>query len=350
MRKTLFLLSTIILFTSCGTISNTYNNTVNSISKKVEDIRKNNYEKRTKKLLSAYDISIEQFQFYREKNDQETRLIEFKDDDHRLIAKIALLNYINISRNNYNRSVIKLDILASRTANKMSKEAAESGFMGHWNLRGEKPYHRYSLAGGVDHIAENAAAIWSSEMIINSIDNAISLMKESHNSFMQEIAPNDGHKKNVLEPQHNFVGLGYSIFNKNFRYYEEYIDRYLKIEVAEIRIKKNHENRLSLKPINPTQNIYAILVYKEAPLQNMNVEEINRKNSYTDFSPNTVIELWPWDLPDKDKDGFIKVNLKFSKPGTYYVQCYVTDEDISQTKKADTSGKIQASGVVYYVD
>ena len=45
-----------------------------------------------------------------------------------------------------------LDILASRVANMQSREAAANRFSGHWNMRGEKPYHRYAFAGGVDHV------------------------------------------------------------------------------------------------------------------------------------------------------------------------------------------------------
>ena len=58
-------------------------------------------------------------------------------------------------------AAVKLDILASRVANKMCREAAENNFIGHWNLAGEKPYHRYAFAGGYDHVSENAFGEWS---------------------------------------------------------------------------------------------------------------------------------------------------------------------------------------------
>lgn len=73
-----------------------------------------------------------------------------------------MLSYINRSRDRYKAQPLKLDILASRVANKQSKGAAEKGFSGHWNTAGEKPYHRYAFTGGVDHGAENAASYWSS--------------------------------------------------------------------------------------------------------------------------------------------------------------------------------------------
>jgi hypothetical protein len=320
-----------------------------SINNRVTEIKQENYEKKIDNLLIEYGITNEQFAYYKEKNNQETRLIEYKDDDHILIAKIILLNYINESREKYKSSIIELDILASRVANKMSVEAAENNFMGHWNLRGEKPYHRYSLAGGVDHIAENAAAAWSSEKILTNIDNAIKLMKDAHDNFMSGTPPNDGHKRNVIQKYHNSVGLGYAFHSKNFRYYEEYLDRYLEIETGKIRVKVGNDNNLRLKTIDPEQHVYAIIVYKESPLENMTVEEINSKSSYGDYSSNTVIEIWPWELPEEDSEGFISINLKFTIPGSFYVQCYIDDKTISKRRNADTRDKIQASGVVYYV-
>lgn len=136
-----------------------------------------------------------EFLYYKSLNDNEQRYIEYKDSDEELLTKIMMLKYINISREHFNVNKLKLDILASRVANKMSFEAAQNNFMGHWNLNGEKPYHRYAIAGGNDHISENAAASWSSANFINNSSSALKLMKEAHNSFMAEKSPNDGHKK-----------------------------------------------------------------------------------------------------------------------------------------------------------
>jgi uncharacterized protein YkwD len=88
--------------------------------------------------------------------------IEFKDNDENLNLKIAQLAIINKSRKKNNAEPVKLDILASRVANMMSREAADNKYIGHWNMAGEEPYLRYAFAGGYDHVSENAYGEWSS--------------------------------------------------------------------------------------------------------------------------------------------------------------------------------------------
>ena len=140
------------------------------------------------------------------------------------------LDIINISRKKYKADPVKLDILASRVANKMCREAGENDFIGHWNIAGEKPYQRYAFAGGYDHVSENAFGEWSSDNYNKSSSIISSMMKSGHEKFMSERAPNDGHKQTIIDKPHNYVGIGYFLAGKQFRYYEEFIDRYLEFE------------------------------------------------------------------------------------------------------------------------
>ena len=96
-----------------------------------------------------------------------------KDNDEALKLKIDQLDFINKSRKRNNASPVKLDILASRVANKMAKEAAENEYLGHWNMAGEEPYLRYAFAGGYDHVSENAYGEWSSDNYNYSTDNCV---------------------------------------------------------------------------------------------------------------------------------------------------------------------------------
>ena len=87
------------------------------------------------------------FGYYKMLNDNKKRLYEYRDDDNNLRLKLIQLDIINKSRKRHNAPPVKLDILASRVANMMSREAAENGYISHWNMKGEKPYHRYAFAG-----------------------------------------------------------------------------------------------------------------------------------------------------------------------------------------------------------
>ena len=127
-------------------------------------------------LLKKYNINNKQFKFYSKLNENEKRLIEFKDEDEHLILKIALLNLINKHREKHRRKPIELDIHACRSANKTAQMSAKNEYCGHWDLEGKKPYHRYGLDGGEDHISENASAtsLIVSICCINNFENSLS--------------------------------------------------------------------------------------------------------------------------------------------------------------------------------
>ena len=155
-------------------------------------------------LLAQWKVSVT----YKALNDAESRYIEYKDSDEMLEIKLIQLDYINASRARYNAPPVKLDILASRVANRMCQEACIENFMGHWNTRGEKPYHRYAFAGGLDHVSENASAKWSSAAFNQSLNTQSVFMKEAHNAFMAETAPYDGHKQTCINPISTNVSVG----------------------------------------------------------------------------------------------------------------------------------------------
>ena len=229
----------------------------------------------------------------------------------------------------------------------MALEAARNNFRGHWNMRGEKPYHRYADAGGLDHVAENASAYYSTAKINNSFRSCVKLMRESHKRFMAEKAPNDGHKKNVIKKTHNYVGLGFALSGTQFRYYEEYIDRYLDIRTGPLKIKQGEEVFFKFKPIDDSEYPYAVFAYREAPLKEMTPAEINRKSSYPDYSREKSLKLWPWELEEADSEGYTAVRFKADKKGTYYIHIYLSREKYQSGKSASTRGKAIVSGIVF---
>ena len=77
------------------------------------------------------DIKKDDLENYVKLNNNESRLAEYKDDEEALKLKLRQLEIINNSRKRYNAGAVRLDILASRVANKMCSEAAENNFLGH---------------------------------------------------------------------------------------------------------------------------------------------------------------------------------------------------------------------------
>ena len=294
-------------------------------------------------IESAYS-QVYDFEILKKLNDAEKRLLEYKDDEEVLKLKIEMLKIINDSRKKYGAKPLNLDIFACRAANKTAKEAALGEYVGHWNLRGEKPYHRWSFWGGLDHIAENAAAEWTTGKFKISSSTLIEKMKNAHKYFMNEKPPNDGHKQTTIDKNHNYVGIGAYLNEKQFRYYELYIDRYLEFSSYKKEAKIGESAYISARALNPNFSIYAVIVYYEPYPVDMTKEKLNSMGAYDDFTDETVLKIWPWELK-RIENRYVEFFIKGSKKGLYYVNIFVTDKDFEENI-ATTEGKIQASGLV----
>lgn len=281
------------------------------------------------------------FAHYSKLNEIELRLVDFKDSPEVLRIKIEHLSYINASRKKRKLSELELDILACRVANKMAKEASDGKFWGHWNTRGEKPYHRYHLAGGIDHVNENAYAYWSTEKTTKTLEQASEFMRMGHDSFMSEKAPNDGHKKNILTPAHNFVGIGYAFSDNNFRYYEEFIDRYCQFELATsntYEVKK--ELQLSVKSDTNIILTSAFLT-KEKKLKKKGAFRLKLKGGYLDGTTKFVMTQIP-DPIERGSQRTYQLSFQPKKAGTYYVHTIYkrVENGRKRGKEFQTSGML----------
>ncbi|MCE5345037.1 MAG: CAP domain-containing protein [Bacteroidales bacterium] len=282
-------------------------------------------------------------------NESEKRLTEFKDDEKALKMKLIQLEIINNSRKRYKAPPVKLDIFASRVANKICKEAAENNFVGHWNTDGEKPYQRYAFAGGYDHVTENAFGIWSSENYVASSSNISSMMKKGHSTFMAERAPYDGHKKTIINKTHNFVGIGYYLSGKQFRYYEEFVDRYLEFKDIPEEARTDEPVKITVNT-NGENFLYYLIAYREKFPEPIAPSRISKLGSYEDFTSEEYLKVPAWDLARYRNGNTYNIPLKFSKEGLYYIIIYIDEKEYSGATSLSTKGKTAASGIVIRVN
>jgi hypothetical protein len=297
------------------------------------------------KTTSATD-DMEQ---YREMNSMEQRLIEYKDNDEVLRMKLLQLDVINKSRRKFKANPVKLDIFASRVANKMCKEAADNGFVSHWNMSGEKPYQRYAFAGGYDHVSENASGEWTTGSYVNTNSEITEKMESAHAYFMSEKAPNDGHKKNIIEKSHNYVGIGLYSSTNQFRYYEEFIDRYFGFENIPAELKINEQGIITVKT-SGSDFLYYLIIYREKFPVPMTVAQLKKTRSYQDYTNEEYLKLPAWDLAKFRNGNTYKIPVKFSKDGLYYIHIYHDKKEIKNPSALDTKGKTEGSGIVIKVE
>ena len=88
------------------------------------------------------------------------------------------------------------------------------------------------------------------------------MMKSGHEKFMAEKAPADGHKVNIIDKSHNYVGIGFYLSGKQFRYYEEFIDRYLEFENIPSEVKAGDQFNITVKT-KGDRFLYYMIVYRQ---------------------------------------------------------------------------------------
>lgn len=285
---------------------------------------------------------------YTKLNDQESRLSEYKDSREILGIKLRNLKRINDDRARSGAPPVELDILASRVANMHCVEMAREEYFSHWNMKGEKPYHRYAFAGGLDHVSENIFELTAGQQL--SVKDLDSMLDDAESMFMSETAGSDGHLQNIVDPAHNAVGIGIGLQKNEFRYAQEFLNRYIQFDAFNPVVDKSGKITLSGHVLPRDTGLYAALIYGET-LSPMTFEELQKSEIYNDFTDSLEISLWPWELSFDKAGGSFRLPLDLSqkKPGYYYVQLKLKKGLSSIPYRggtADTKGTFDASGIV----
>ena len=291
-------------------------------------------------INEEYNISNEVWDSFKLENAKESRLIEYKDNDEQLLAKLVLLELINKHRKKHDKQAVELDIHACRSANKTAQDAALNKYMGHWDSQGKKPYHRYALDGGDAHVSENASGVESTDFFKQDIDEMISLMKENHMLMYNERPPFDGHRLNILDPYHNLLGLGVAYDGSSFCYYEEFINDYLTKSSTKLQ-----NGEVSMLFTIPDQfNLVGISISYDKPFKPMTRKELNTKTSYLDEG-ETNIFIWDDEVMCKDNNCEYSFRIKGNQ--ITYVKVLISKIKPDEFVK-DSKGSFPVSGWVFY--
>ena len=121
-----------------------------------------------------------------------------------------VLTLINRDRKAAGLEPVTLDPVASVGAERHARDMARHGFTAHWGSDGSVPEQRYTEAGGTDKAQENVACLFDG--VPRDLDPAPrfdpALLERLEQMFMDEVPPNDGHRRNILKPSHQRVGIG----------------------------------------------------------------------------------------------------------------------------------------------
>jgi len=130
-------------------------------------------------------------------------------------AREYMLSLINRERAEAHCQPVQLDDLACNAGQLHSDAMADVHFNSHWHPDGKKPPQRYSDLGGFDYVMENSHGTGESPPFVITIPEKQLFNKreieQEENCYFDEKPPNDGHRKNILDPQHTHVGLGLTL-------------------------------------------------------------------------------------------------------------------------------------------
>lgn len=146
-------------------------------------------------------------------------------DETRTTLRAHVLRLVNNDRQLYGLQPVELDLHASAIGDTYCRQQIKDGTNGHFTIDGLAPYMRYSFGGGNDGVSENAAS-WSATYSFS--ERALyEMARRSQDAMMAESAPNDGHKKTILDPHATHVGIGLAWERGEFRLVQEFIRRYI---------------------------------------------------------------------------------------------------------------------------
>ena len=125
-------------------------------------------------------------------------------------AQEYALALINRDRAAEGLEPVEWDETAARAGQRHAEDMAAHGYTAHWGTDGSVPEQRYTEAGGVHFVQENAGCFFDAEPRELDPDPSFDpeLIEKLETAFIDEKPPRDGHRKNILKPVHNKVGVG----------------------------------------------------------------------------------------------------------------------------------------------
>jgi len=126
-------------------------------------------------------------------------------------ARRYMVQLINRDRASMGLSPVALDEgAATRAGQAHASDMAGNGYLGHWGTDGSVPEQRFTQAGGADMVLENSSCFTDEQR--RTLDPAPLIdpknLDQAEDMFFHEQPPRDGHRKNILKPWHNKVGIG----------------------------------------------------------------------------------------------------------------------------------------------
>jgi uncharacterized protein YkwD len=214
-------------------------------------------------------------------------------------AKKYMVELINRDRASVGLGPVALDPGApSRSGQRHADDMAAHGYTGHYGTDGSVPEQRYTEAGGVDMVMENASCFVDERG--RALDAAPRIearaVEEVERLFFGEKPPNDGHRRNILTPRHDKVGIGMAQPRATATEVpspcvaQEFVDAYGTYAPAPRQMRLGASLHIEGAISAPATFAGVALARVDAPSP-IDVAELNRRHSYA--IPAPFQSYWP---------------------------------------------------------
>lgn len=280
-------------------------------------------------------------------------------------AKKYMIDLINRDRKSAGLKPVVMDEAGNNAGQLHSDEMAEAGYLSHWDKKGRKPDQRYNLLGGTGFVMENAHIEFSGysndekngdKPSVFTIDPDAKISKkdldEIESGFFNEKPPNDGHRRNILDPDHTSVGIGLSVAklgeSSRLTCTQELIHNYGKIELQPGAITQGMEFVVSGK-LDAGVQLQSLDLYWEELPKDKTVKELEATHSYgpptekiASYYPGIAASVNV--LTSNVVDGKQEFSCKFlpqvtTKPGLYYVYVFAKQTGLTPPKNTCVASK-----------
>ncbi len=252
-------------------------------------------------------------------------------DDPYYSVRLSLVEQINRDRASAGLRPVELDVLSSTVGDRHCQEMAANRFLSHWNLRGLRPYHRYHLAGGRDHVQENLSRLTVFTNIPIPIptqpQEILPHMLRAEKRMFEEKPPLDGHRKNILDPAHTHVGIGFAVVGREFTLSQQFLNRFVRLQELPAALPRGSirvEGAMLRKDFGP----YYCVLFHDGELKPWTVKQLNQTYAYTDVSGAICAKVPPWEMSFSRSRGRFSFSVPASNcgPGYYHLLLWVRDD------------------------
>lgn len=197
------------------------------------------------------------------------------------------LHLINVDRDKYGLGNVTLSPETSGQQHAISM--LENNYFSHWDIYGMKPYMRYTLVGGLGAVQENVAYMKSGEKAcigsactnVGKINVTSSIEKMEYNMMYNDsICCNNGHRDNILDPNHNQVSIGVAYNGTSVYLVEDFVNNY--INWLNDTPSINASDEVALKgTAAPGYKLSSIEISYDTPVLNMSTPQLDSTSEYS---------------------------------------------------------------------